>query len=373
MTTLATADNQLADDVDEYADYIRQITGDGEAIVDCLVRIMEDDSVGAKPYERLDAQLLLDSIGFGRIAVDQASVTPQAGALPAPPPMPAAPGLPRAANDATPRRPVLTLSEETLFHLPPIVRQKTDRGRKMADFLNAVVRGELNDFKPHHWIRAAKHLAARAYSRQGDPERPGLSPQDAMKLIDKLFPGFKNYHRVDMKHIIHLGFKDMAADDHGPLHGSDLSRPYNRPDFEAARAQFEAGVQSEPEPEPYRPKLKALRAQLLAHAEQRRLEDEEYERLEEERREKDENTYPADRRSEETDVFHDPPDDHQPRLIKGFAYRPDDDDQPRLVEGFSGPPDDYEPRPGRPMGLSRWERKAMEKGDNLGWDCGIPP
>ena len=108
VPTLATAtDNELADDVDEYAAYIRQVTGDGEAIVDCLIRIMEDDSVGAKPYERLDAQLLLDSIGFGRIAVDQAASTPQAGALPATPPMPAVPGSPRAANDATPRRPVL--------------------------------------------------------------------------------------------------------------------------------------------------------------------------------------------------------------------------------------------------------------------------
>ncbi len=373
MTTLATADNQLADDVDEYAQYIRQVTGDGEAIVDCLIRIMEDDSVGAKPYERLDAQLLLDSIGFGRIAVVQASGAPQAGALPAPPPMPAAPGSPRAANDATPRRPILTLSEETLFHLPPIVRQKTDRGRKMADFLNAVVRGELNDFKPHHWIRAAKHLAARAYSRQVDPERPGLSPQDAMKLIDKLFPGFKNYHRVDMKHIIHLGFKDMAADDHGPLHGSDLSRPYNRPDFEAARAQFEAGVQAEaerraereaddegedepeaepePEPVPHRSGFEALRARYearLGAQADRRLEDEE-----EERRERDDDSEPD--RSADDD--------------RSWDKAPD---WPWRVKRLSDDPD-YESRPGRPMVLSRWERKAMEKGHNLGWDCGIPP
>ena len=190
--TLVAADDELADDIDEYAAYIRQVTGDGEAIVDCLIRIMEDDSVGAKPYERLDAQLLLDSIGFGRLAVDHASTIPSAGPVPASTPMPAAPTPPRAANDATPRRPVLLLSEETLFHLPPIVRQKTDRGRKMADFLNAVVRGEMKDFKPHHWIRAAKHLAARAYSREVDPERPGLSAQDAIsrwerKAIEKGF------------------------------------------------------------------------------------------------------------------------------------------------------------------------------------------
>ena len=358
VTTLAPTD-ELADDVDEYAAYIRQVTGDGEAIVDCLIRIIEDDSVGAKPYERLDAQLLLDSIGFGRIAVDQAAITPQAGAVPAPPPMPAAPGSPRAAapgspraaNDGTPRRPVLLLSEETLFHLPPIVRQKTDRGRKMADFLNAVVRGEMKDFKPHHWIRAAKHLAARAYSREVDPERPGLSAQDAMKLIDRLFPGFKHYHRVDMKQIIHLGFQDMAADDDKPLNGSAAPRPYNRPDFEAARAQYEAGVRAEaerraereaeagpevedePEAVPHMSGFEALRARyearLRAQAKRRRLEED--------------GSDPADRRSESE------------------------------TEGFSDPPDDYESRPGRPIGLSRWERKAIEKGHDLGWDCGIPP
>ena len=148
----------------------------------------------------------------------------------------------------------------------------------MADFLNAVVRGEMKDFKPHHWIRAAKHLAARAYSREVDPERPGLSAQDAMKLIDRLFPGFKHYHRVDMKQIIHLGFEDMAADDRKPLNGSAVPRPHDRPDFDAARAQFEAGVraeterraeheaEAEPEPEfvPHMSGFEALRAKYEA-------------------------------------------------------------------------------------------------------------
>ncbi len=119
-TARAIAD--LADDVDEYAAYIRQVTGDGEAIVDCLIRIMEDDSVGAKPYERLDAQLLLDSIAFGRLALDQESITPPA--------VTAAPDPPRPANPRRPRRPVLLLSEETLFRLPPLVRRKTDGGQE---------------------------------------------------------------------------------------------------------------------------------------------------------------------------------------------------------------------------------------------------
>ena len=332
--TLVTTDDELADDVDEYAEYIRRVTDDGEAIVDCLIRIMEDDSVGAKPYERLDAQLLLDSIGFGRLAVDQASIIPPAGAVPASPAMPAAPSSPRTANAGTPRRPVLLLSEETLFRLPTLVRQKTDKGRNMADFLTAVVRGEMSDFKPHHWIRAAKHLAARAYSRETDPGRPGLSLRDAMKLIDKLFPGFKPYHRVDLKALIRRGFDDAAADDHGP-------RPYDRPDFEAARARREAGVraEAEDEPVPYRPKFEALRARyearLRAEAERARRDDE-----------------------EENDGLPSDPDES-------------DDDQPR--DTAPDPPDDYESRPGRRIGLSKWELKAIQKGHNLGWDCGIPP
>ncbi len=350
--TLATAAAELADDVDEYAAYIRQVTGDGEAIVDCLIRIMEDDSVGAKPYERLDAQLLLDAIGFGRLAVDQASIIPPAGAVPAPPPMPAAPSSPRTANAGTPRRPVITLSEETLFRLPTLVRQKTDKGRKMADFLTAVVRGELSDFKPHHWIRAAKHLAARAYSREIAPERPGLSLRDAMKLIDRLFPGFKPYHRVDLKALIRRGFDDATGDDHEPSHGSAESRPYNRPDFEAARAHYEDGVRAEAEPAPYRPKFEALRARyearLKAEAERRRLDDEEQD--EEECREKEGG--PATGSAGVSPASCSPPERHQ---------------------GPPDPPDDCESRPSRRIGLSKWERKAIEKGHDLGWDCGIPP
>ena len=332
-TDVAAAD-ELADAVDQYAAYIRQVTNDGEAIVDCLIRIMEDDSVGAKPYERLDAQLLLDSIGFGRLAVDQASNVPANGDAPATPPTPASPAPPRAANDMRPRRPVLLLSEETLYRLPSLVRQKTDGGRKMADFLTAVVRGEHSDFKPHHWIRAAKHLAARAYSREIGPERPGLSVKDAMKLIDRLFPGFKHYHRVNLRHIIRRGYEDAEADD-------------DRPNLEAARP--EPVAEAEPEPEPvYRPKFEALRAHyeamVKAQEEQRRREDEEYERLEKERRKQDERPDPAERCSEETET-----------------------------EVIPDPPDDYESRRGRRIGLSRWERKAMMKGHNLGWDCGIPP
>ena len=68
-----------------------------------------------------------------------------------------------------------------------------------------------------------------------------------MKLIDRLFPGFKHYHRVDIKQIIHLGFEDMAADDRKPLNGSAVPRPHDRPDVEAARAQLEAGVRAETE------------------------------------------------------------------------------------------------------------------------------
>ncbi len=177
-------------DADFYAAYIREVTDDGNAIVDCLISIMEDESVGAKPYERLDAQLLLDSIGFGRLAVEQESRAQQESqiereAAPTPSSGP--------ANGRRPKRPAFVLSEETLFHLPSLVRQKTDRGQKMADFLTAVVRGELSDFRPHHRIRAAPQLAARAYSNQADPDpvMPGLSVDDSRALIETLIAGLE--------------------------------------------------------------------------------------------------------------------------------------------------------------------------------------
>ena len=169
---------------DAYAEYVRQITGDGDSIVDCLISIM--DAAAAKPYEKLDAQLLLDSIGYGRLAVEQADA---ADALP----QPDDPDPPRAANPRRPRRPAFTLSEETLFHLPALVREKTDNGKKMADFLNAVINGELPDFQPRHRIRAVKQLAARAYSRDRDPNYGlgEIDPDSTTRLIETLTAGFK--------------------------------------------------------------------------------------------------------------------------------------------------------------------------------------
>ena len=141
----------------EYAAYIRQITGDGEAIVDCLIRIMEDDSVGAKALRapRRTAPPRQHRLRKNR---RRSGRHHPAGRRRCPRRRPCQP-LPDRPGPRTTRRPGVPsslLSEETLFHLPPIVRQKTGRGRKMADFLNAVVRGEMKDFKPHHWIRAAK-------------------------------------------------------------------------------------------------------------------------------------------------------------------------------------------------------------------------
>ena len=174
----------LEDDRDAYAEYIREITGDGDSIVDCLIEIMDDDD--AKPYEKHDAQLVLDSIGYGRIAVEQAEA---ADALP----QPDNPDPPRVASPRRPRRPTFTLSEENLFHLPALVREKTDNGKKMADFLNDAINGEIPDFKARHRIRAAKQLTARAYSRDRDPNYGfgEIDPDSTMRLIKTLTAEFK--------------------------------------------------------------------------------------------------------------------------------------------------------------------------------------
>ena len=191
--TSTAAFPDLEDDRDAYSEYIREITGDGDTIVNCLITIMEDDD--AKPYEQLDAQLLLDSIGYGRIAVEQSAdaAVPQPDDAPASPPQPHPPAPWAPPHPRRPRRPAFVLSEETLFHLPALVRKKTGRGRKMADFLNAAVTGELEGFKPRHRIRAARQLAARAYSRDRDPNYGlgEIDPQSTMKLIETLTAAYK--------------------------------------------------------------------------------------------------------------------------------------------------------------------------------------
>ena len=181
MTTTPTPILDPEQQLDSYASYTREATGEGEAIVDCLIEIMEDDK--AKPYERLDAQLLLDSIGFGRLALERdAKLTAT---------QPASPPPPRPANPSRPRRPVLELSEETLFLLPPLVRKKTDGGKRIADFLCSVIRGQCAGFEPRHRIRAAKHLAARAFPNDRDPtpDLRGPSLRDAKTLMRSLYAG----------------------------------------------------------------------------------------------------------------------------------------------------------------------------------------
>ena len=89
-------------------------------------------------------------------------------------------------------------------------------------------------------------------------------------------------------------------------------------------------------------------ARLRAQADRRRIEDEI-----EERRERDGDSDPDGSADDYRSWDKDP-------------------DWPWRVKRLSDDPD-YESRPGRPIGLSKWERKAMAKGHNLGWDCGIPP
>ncbi len=183
-----TEAESLQETLDSYASHIRTATDGGDAIVDCLIRIMEDDSVGAKPHERLDAQLLLDSIGFGRLAAQEATrprPSPETNVAPGPP---SAARSPSTAGIRRPRRPTVVLSAENLVHLPPLVWHKTDNGRTMSEFLTSVVKGEFEDFRPIHHIRAAKQLAARGFNRAQDTsaDLPDLSIDDTLTLIQTL-------------------------------------------------------------------------------------------------------------------------------------------------------------------------------------------
>ncbi len=210
-----TEAESLHESLDSYASHIRTATDGGDAIVDCLIRIMEDDSVGAKPHERLDAQLLLDSIGFGRLAAQEATrprPSPETNVAPAPP---SAAKTPSTAGIRRPRRPTVVLSAENLVHLPPLVRHKTDDGRTMSEFLTSVVKGEFEDFRPIHHIRAAKQLAARGFNRAQDTsaDLPDLSIDDTLAMIQTLTTAIEERRAR----------KADASDDGSSSHASDVS------------------------------------------------------------------------------------------------------------------------------------------------------
>ena len=133
------------------ADIVREETDDGRLIVRFLIDVMQGLLENSKPCHRLDAARQLLTLGFHPAQTFIDANTP---------------AYPTHKN-------LRALGvETTLLHqeLAALIREETDNGRTTVRFLVDVMQGNLQDFKPHHRLSAAKELLRRGFDTPIPPD-----------------------------------------------------------------------------------------------------------------------------------------------------------------------------------------------------------
>ena len=124
------------------ADIVREETDDGRLIVRFLIDVMQGKVDDSKPCHRLDAARQLLNLGFdGAHAVIQS-----------------------VSQSASIRAPSRAPTNSRLDQgLADIIKLETSDGKIAVRFLVDVMQGNLQDFKPHHRLSAAKELLRRGF------------------------------------------------------------------------------------------------------------------------------------------------------------------------------------------------------------------
>ena len=143
------------------ADIIAQETQDGRLIVRFLLDAMHGDLPDFLPCHRIDAARLLVKLGFDQAqaqsAIDHARDAQRA----------AAPRDSRAQPPAQPQPQPESEAHSAAHHvrsqLAQIVREETDDGYVVVQFLIDAMEGEFPDFKPCHRLSAARELLQRGF------------------------------------------------------------------------------------------------------------------------------------------------------------------------------------------------------------------
>ena len=124
------------------ADIVREETDDGRLIVRFLIDVMQGKVDDSKPCHRLDAARQLLNLGF-----DGAQTVIQS-----------------VSQSASVRAPSRAPTNSRLDQgLADIIKLETSDGREAVRFLVDVMQGNLQDFKPHHRLAAAKELLRRGF------------------------------------------------------------------------------------------------------------------------------------------------------------------------------------------------------------------
>ena len=124
------------------ADIVREETDDGRLIVRFLIEVMQGQIDDSKPCHRLDAARQLLNLGFDGARNVIQSVSQSASA--------------RAPSSA----PGNTRFDQGIADL---IKLETSDGRDAVRFLVDVMQGNMQDFKPHHRLAAAKELLRRGF------------------------------------------------------------------------------------------------------------------------------------------------------------------------------------------------------------------
>ena len=145
---------------------IQDRTNDGITIVDFLFAVMRNELAGFKPCHRLDAAKLLvkyDCSCKSAVAERDEALNFSLDYIPGPS---------RTLSDSG-------SSEDSYFdaRLAKVIQESTDDGTTVCRFLINVMDGELNAFKPHHRISAARELLSRGFGKQAHTMRMPPLPQ----------------------------------------------------------------------------------------------------------------------------------------------------------------------------------------------------
>ena len=151
-------EHQTEENPTPLADIVREETDDGRHIVRFLIDIMQGKIDDSKPCHRLDAARQLLNLGFhGAQTVIQS-----------------------ASQSTGVRAPSSTPGKSRFDQgIADIIKLETSDGKDPVRFLVDVMQGNLQDFKPHHRLAAAKELLRRGFDNS-----PGHSDDDDYEYED---------------------------------------------------------------------------------------------------------------------------------------------------------------------------------------------
>ena len=153
------------------AEIVQEATNGGQLIVKFLVDVVLGNIEGANIWHRMEATRQLERLGLQLPqAVKQAVSPPANGHKPA-----RAPGKPQPKDE-----------------LAEIIKEKTDGGRDIVQFLIEAMQGKLEDFKPRHRLAASDRLITRGFDNAPGHTVVACEHDDPYNAEDDPFD-FENY------------------------------------------------------------------------------------------------------------------------------------------------------------------------------------